>query len=270
MSLARTNIYRKEIRSYRRSSFFWTLGIIFFLLAAMSKYLGYSRSGTSINEMINSLPAGFSAFFGTTAIDLQTAGGYYTVCVLYLSVMLGVHAVLLGSGIIGKEETDRTIEFLYARPVSRNQILFSKLLAALTIILTLNIVTLLSSVIMVPWFNDGPSITGDILLLMPGMFFIQLFFLMVGVAFAAVMRRPKRAGMFSAAILLATFIISSFVDISDKYGFLRYTTPFKYFDPKTIFAVGSYNIAYIVIMLATVTILGVGSGMAFKKRDFNV
>lgn len=251
--------------------FFWSLGVIGYLLGAMSKFQGYSRSGTSINEIFDSLPAGLRTYFGVNALDLQTAGGFFAgIAILYLSVMLAVHAVLLGSGIIAKEETDKTIEFLFAKPVSRNRILFSKLLAALTIIVALNIVTLVSSVITVAVFNEGPSINGDIVFLMPSVFFIQLLFLMVGVSLAAIMRRPKRAGMLSAAVLLATFIISAFVDITDKYGFLKYTTPFKYFDSKTIFAESRYNMTYILITVAVVIILLALSKLAYKKRDFNV
>ncbi|MFA6000718.1 MAG: ABC transporter permease subunit [Thermoleophilia bacterium] len=264
------NIYLKELKDYRKSLFFWTLAIIAFMISAMSKYQGYSKSGTSINDLIGGLPAGLSAVLGFKGLDLQTAGGFFAMSVLYLSMMLGVHAVLLGSGIIAKEETDKTIEFLFARPVSRTRILFSKLLAGLTVIAVLNIVTLVSSVMTMPLFIEGPSISGDILFLMPSVFFIQLLFLMVGVSFAAIMRRPKHAGMFSAAVLLATFIISAFVDITDKYDFLKYMTPFKYFDAKIIFAEHAYNMTYIFITVAIIAILLVASRIAYKGRDFSI
>jgi ABC-2 type transport system permease protein len=264
------NIYLKELKDYRKSLFFWSLAIIGFMLAAASKYQGYSKAGTSINDVIGDLPAGLSAALGFKGLDLQSAGGFFALCVLYLSVMLGVHAVLLGSGIIAKEETDKTIEFLFAKPVSRNRILFSKLLAAFTEIAILNIVTAISSVFIVEAFNDGPSINGDILFLMPAVFFLQLWFLMIGAAFASIMRRPRRAAMYSAAVLLATFIISAFVDLTDKLGFLKYTTPFKYFDAKTIFTEGGYSVPYIVITVVVITILLAGSQFAYKKRDFNV
>jgi ABC-2 type transport system permease protein len=191
-------------------------------------------------------------------------------CVLYLGLMLGVHAVLLGAGIIAKEETDKTIEFLATKPVSRSRILFAKLLAALTAIVILNIVTLVTSIVTVAAFNEGPSINGDIAFLMPSVLFVQLWFLMIGASLAAIMRRPRRAAMYSAAVLLATFIISAFVDLSDRFSFLKYTTPFKYFDPKTIFAEGRYSVQYIIITIVALTILLAGSRSAYRSRDFNV
>lgn len=264
------NIYLKELRDSRKALIWWSVAIIAFLVAAMSKYQGYSKSGTDINDLISSFPAGLSAVLGFKGLDLQSAGGFFALSVVYLSIMLGVQAVLLGAGIIAKEEIDKTIEFLDSKPVSRSRILFAKLLAALTAIAVLNIVTLVSSIAAMPLFSEGPSINGDILFLMPGVFFIQLWFLMIGVAFAAMMRRPRHAGMFSAAVLLATFIISAFVDITDRFSFLRYATPFKYFDAKTIFVHGSYEMKYIIITAIAVTVLLAGSRIAYERRDFTI
>jgi len=264
------NIYLKELRDHRRALIFWTLAIIAFMVSALSKYQGYAKSGTSITELISSLPAGLSAALGFKGLDLETVGGFYAMCALYLGVMLGVHAVLLGSGIIAKEETDKTIEFLGSKPVSRYRILYSKLLAAFTAIVILNLVTLVSSVATVPLFSEGPSSNSDILFMMPSIFFLQLWFLMIGIAFAAIMRRPRHAPMYASSVLLATFIISAFVDLSNKLGFLRYTTPFKYFDAKTIFTEGSYNALYIAITVAAVAVLLYGSTYAYKNRDLNI
>ena len=264
------NIYLKELRDYRRATIWWSLAIIAFLVAAMSKFQGYQKSGTSINDLLGSLPAGLSAVLGFKGLDMGTVGGFFAMCVLYLAVMLGVHAVLLGSGIIAKEETEKTIEFLDTKPVSRGHILLSKLLAALTIVVILNIVTLASSILTLPLFTSDPVSNGDILFLMPAMFFIQIWFLAIGAAFAAIMRRPRHAGMLSAGVLLAAFVISAVVDASDRYSFLRYVTPFKYFDPKTIFSEGSYDVQYIIITVVAIAILLTGSKVAYQNRDFNL
>jgi ABC-2 type transport system permease protein len=184
--------------------------------------------------------------------------------------MLGVQAVLLGSNIIAKEETEKTIEFLAVKPVSRNHILFAKLLAAITVIVGLNLTALVSSLITVNMFNDGPSINRDIFFLMPAVFFIQLIFLMVGVSFATIMRRSKRAGLLSAAVLLASFIISVYVDVSDRFEFLRYLTPFQYFDPKVIIGEGAYDWVYILIAAAAVILMTAASRLAYMRRDFSV
>lgn len=264
------NIYLKELKSYRKSLFFWSIGILFLLLSGMSKYQAYAKSGVSITELFKDLPAGFSAFFGIGAVDLGTAEGFFAIMILYLSIMLGIHAVLLGSGIIAKEEIDKTAEFLFSKPITRRQAFISKILAAFTIMTALGVITTISSFIIVGIFNEGPSINNDILLLMPCVFFIQSMFLIIGISFAAIMKNPKRAGMFSGALLLATFIISAFVDITDKFNYLKYLSPFKYFDAKTIFINGRYNIYYIIVAVVFIVSFLVISQIAFSKRDLNI
>jgi len=266
----KANIYLKELASYKRQLLFWSIGILLFLLTAMSKYQGFAKSNVSITELFKDLPAGFTSLFGIGTIDLGTAGGFFSIIALYLSIILGVHAVLLGSGIIAKEEIDKTAEFLFTKPISRGEALTSKIVAAFTVMTALTLISAVGSLIVVSAFNEGPSINNDILLLMPAVFFIQLIFLTIGISLAAIMRHPKRSGQLAAAILLSTFILSAFIDIADKFDYLKYITPFKYFDAKTIFINGGYNIVNIIITLVFVLSFLITSEIAFKKRDINI
>ena len=74
---------------------------------------------------------------------------------LYIAVMGAVHAVILGSELISKEERDKTSEFLYAKPVSRPTALTGKLLAGLTNLIVLNLVTLVSSFVVRRLLRQG-------------------------------------------------------------------------------------------------------------------
>lgn len=264
------NLYLKEIKDYKKSFLFWSLGIIFLLLTGMSKYLGYAKADVSIANLFKGLPSGFSSFFGVSTIDLQTASGFFAIMALYLAVMLGIHAVLLGSGIVTKEETDKTAEFLYLKPISRLQALTTKLLAGLSIIIGINLVTTISSLLIVGAFNEGPSASGDVLFMMPGVFAVQLIFFVIGFTLASVLSKPKQAGRLAGAILLITFILSIFVDISSKYEWLKYFTPFKYFDPKDIFLDRSYNAVYVAISLVLVSVLIATSRRYYKNRDLDI
>lgn len=264
------NIYLHELANCKKSLFFWSLGIVFLLASAMGKYQGYAVSGVPIADLFKTLPPGLTALFGIGSIDLATASGFFVIVTLYLAIMLGIHALLLGAGIIAKEETDKTAEFLFTKPISRGQAFIAKMLTAFTAIVILNIITAIASLLIVGAFNKGPSADNDILLLMPGLFFIQAIFLTIGTSFAAIMRRPKRAGQLSGAVFLATYVLYGFIEMTDKYDFLGYLTPFKYFDSKIIFNEGGYNIFYIALALIFVAALLTASKIAFNKRDFSI
>lgn len=268
--MIKRNLYFKELKSNWKSILFWSLGVVVFLLIGMSKYQGFVNAGQPIDQVFSDLPEAFGAVFGLNTIDLTQASGYYAVTVLYVSILLAVQAVLFGAGIMAKEETDKTAEFLYSRPITRTEGIATKSLFAVSVILILNIITTIATIIIVGAFTEEPSITRDILFLAPAVFFIQAMFLFIGLAFASIMKKPKRSRMLASAVLLVAFVFSTAVDISDKYDFLRYFSPFKYFDAKEIFLAGHYNIGYIIIALVFMAVIFLISKIAFKKRDLDI
>lgn len=122
------------------------------------------------------MPASLRAIFGIGSLDVSTVVGYYGLLYLYLLIMAGIHAAMLGSTIISKEERDKTAEFLFVKPISRTTVISAKLAAAVAIVIIFNGITLISSIIFVDGVNEGAPITSEIMWLMGGMFMLQLLF----------------------------------------------------------------------------------------------
>ena len=184
--------------------------------------------------------------------------------------MASLHAVMLGSGIISKEERDKTTEFLFVKPITRTKAVTFKLLAAIVQIVILNLVTLFSSITITDYYNKGSSISSDILLLMSGLFFLQLLFLSIGAAVAAIKRKSKTSITFSASIVLLTFILYIIVDLNDNLTNLKYLTPFKYFDAKSVLVSGKLNLIFIIISLAIIIICICSTYLFYRNRDLEV
>jgi len=237
--------------------------------SGMAKYGAYQSSGTSINTLMRQLPKAVQVIFGMSGFDLSKAIGFYGVLYMYLIVMATIHAVVLGSEIISKEERDRTSEFLFAKPVLRSKIITAKLLAALATMIVLNIVTLVSSILVVGYYNTAGSVTHDILTLMAGMFFLQLIFLSIGMSIAAISKKPKAAASMATAVLLVTFILSIIIDINSKLQFLKYVTPFKYFDAKNILPSGELDRVYIALSGVIIVALLTATFRFYAKRDLS-
>lgn len=261
------NVYLQELKNYRTATLLWALGIALLMVLSIAKFDGIHQSAAEVKQLFESLPKELSALMGVNGIDVTTPDGYFVVVVLYSAIMLGVHAVLLGSGIVAKEETDRTAEFLYVKPRTRTRILAQKFLAALTIIIMLNLVTLAASIIGMDSVVPGSEVNDVIFFMMPALFGIQLYYLVVGFAFASILKQPKRAGAWAARMLLAAFVLYSFVNMTDTLGFLKYLTAFQYFSPETIFRDDRYDPVYLTIAGVTILVLLVGSFVGFRKRD---
>lgn len=232
------NIFKREIKAHRWGLLFWSLGMVFLVLSGMAKYAAYEQAGQSVEQIMAALPKSVQVIFGLTGLDLTQPSGFYGILFLYIAVMAAVHAVLLGSGLISKEERDRTSEFLYAKPVTRAAALSGKLLAGLANLVALNLVTMLSSFYFVDYYGNGTSFNSGIVELMTGAFFIQIVFFSLGALVAGTARKPKRAPGRATTVMLVAFVLYYTVNISENLEFLKYFTPFKYFDAALVMSNG--------------------------------
>lgn len=264
------NLYLREMKAHRKSLILWSIGIIFFVAVSIGKYAGMGSSGQSMNELMAEMPKSLRAIMGTGTFDLTKVSGYYGVLVIYLYLMGAIHSAMMGANILAKEERDKTAEFLFVKPISRNKIILSKLFAALTNIFILNLLTAMSCFVLIDKYGNGEKMNDDIFLTMIGLLILQLLFLVVGTAIAAVSKRPKTAASFSTGILLLTFIISIAIDLNEKLESLKYITPFKYFDAKNVMYGGGLDEVFVFISALLIIGLTFITFIFYKKRDLNI
>jgi ABC-2 type transport system permease protein len=264
------NIFMREMKSHRKSLLFWSIGVVLMVITGMSKYASMSLSGQSMNEMIAQMPTSIKVVFGFGSFDISKASGYYGILFLYLLLMATIHATMLGATIVAKEERDKTSEFLFVKPVSRNTIITAKLLAAFMNIVVLNLVTFISSLVIVGNYSDGETVSGDIAVTMVGMFIMQLLFMVLGSALAAVRRRSKTAAALAAGVLLLTYVLSIAIDLNESLEALKYITPFKYFEAKNIMFGGGFEPQFVILSVVVIAALTMVTYVFYQKRDLNV
>ncbi|WP_082074966.1 ABC transporter permease subunit [Desulfosporosinus sp. I2] len=164
---------------------------------------------------------------------------------------------------------DKTAEFLFLKPISRSKIITSKLLASLLNLLIFNLVTLVSSILLVQRYSKGEAVMGDITKLMVGMLILQLIFLFIGTAIAAISKHPKTAASMATGILLLTFMLSIAIDLNSRIDMLKYLTPFKYFDAKNMYTRG-FEPVYVILSVVIIAGLFKVTYVFYKSRDLNV
>jgi len=264
------NVFMREMKAARKSLVIWCIGAVLMVGSSMGKYAGLSATGQSLNDLLRQMPKSLQAIMGIGTFDLSTVSGYYGVLFVYLAVMATIHATMLGANIISKEERDKTAEFLFVKPISRNKIITSKLSASLANVLIFNLVTLFSSVFIVQRYSNGEEVIDDIKILMVGMFILQLIFLFIGTAIAAISKNPGTAAALSTVILLITFILSVAIDMSSRIENLKYLTPFKYYDAKNLMADGGFDAVYLILSAAIIAALLSTTYIFYRGRDLNL
>ncbi|WP_079507410.1 ABC transporter permease subunit [Mesobacillus jeotgali] len=264
------NLFKRELKANGKSLMIWCVGVIFMVASGMGKYSSLEGTGQSMNTLMADMPKSIQAIMGTGSLDLSTPIGYFGVLFLYLAMMAAIHAVILGSNIIAKEERDKTVEFLLVKPISRTRMITEKLSAALVNILAINLVTFASSVGMVLKYAEGQDIVGDITMLMIGMFILQLIFLAIGTATAAAFKNAKKATSLATGILLLLFISSIAIDLNEKLDKLKFLTPFKYFDARLVLEEGGFEPVYLVLSFSMLVGFTIFTFVFYRKRDMDI
>lgn len=237
--------------------------------SGMAKFAAYETTGQSIIELMKQFPKTIQIIFGLNGFDLTKASGFYGVLFMYIALMLTIHAVLLGSEIIAEEERDKTTEFLFVRPITRYAAITAKLLAGLTSLIILNLVTLASSIYFVSHFGHGELFAQTLLILTTGLFMLQLIFFSIGAAVAGTIRPAKSASGIATSILMLTFFLMFLINFSDKLNNLKYLTPFKYFEALAIMTSGKLDGLYVALSGLIIIVAVVITYRAYAQRDLN-
>lgn len=262
------NIFLRELKANRKALIIWCVCMFFLVLSGMGKYTAYSSGATS--EVFNKMPFSMKALLGIGSFDVTKISGFFAFLFPYIELTAAIHAVLLGSGIIAKEERDKTTEFLMVKPTSRVTIVTSKLLAALVNIVIVNIVALFSSIVMVNAYNKGKDISGEIAMFLLSMFIVQLIFLSLGALLSAFMRNPKASGSLATGILIGSFVISKITDLTDRINALNVLSPFKYFSYQDIVNGDGLSFGIVILSVLLVAAFSVSTYFFYMKRDLNV
>lgn len=263
------HIIKRELRANAKSLLIWSGVMIVFILAMVSEFSAYYNN-PEMADIFDSMPEAMMNAFSLTGSNLTTPSGYIGLTSVYFYLVLGVFAVLIGSNIISKEERDKTVEFLLTLPVSREQVILSKWVAAIINCITITIVTGFAIIGSMMKYDIDKAFYKFIFLLMIAIFMTQMIFLSIGMLLASVLKRYKASGKISASILMVLYMISVISALSSKLDNLKYLTPFKYFESSGILLNGKFELEYIMLTLGIVSVCIVGTFIIYPKRDLHL
>lgn len=162
-----------------------------------------------------------------------------------------------------------TADFLLTRPVSRWEILTSKLLAVLTSLLVTDLVVWGSTFISVLLFNDGRAYeTTTLILLLISILPFQLFFLCVGLVVSLLVRRIRSVTPYSLGLGFGAYVLSAFSGVFGEAK-LELITPFKHFDAAAIVQNQAFDTPLLLLNVAVTLISVVASYWLYKRRDIH-
>ena len=122
-------MFKRELKQNFKSFLLWTGSLIFlcFLVLLLYKSIINGSNLENINDVLKSFPPDVLKMFNLDISGIDSAYGWLkTEGIVFIFIVSGMYSAILGSTIVLKEEDEKTIEYLYSLPVSRNFIFFKK------------------------------------------------------------------------------------------------------------------------------------------------
>lgn len=260
------NIFKNELKLNLKSTILWSLSMFIFIFMMMIDF--NSTKNGDLSSIIDAMPKALQVMIGGGNFDLSSPAGFFAAAFLYIALLGAVHGCMLGAGILSKEERNKTAEFLLVKPVTRSKILISKLLAALIMATIVSLMVLIYSQLIVASYSDPFKFYfNDISKLVLGYYIIEIIFLCIGLFISTIVKRNRIVYPITSLILFLMFFFKLFSDMFTQVDFLKYLSPFSWFDSKYLLGVSEYLSSFTLISILTVIISIALSLLIYNRKE---
>ncbi|MDD2377092.1 MAG: ABC transporter permease subunit [Clostridia bacterium] len=259
------NVYLHELKANRKFAITWLLIMLSFVGIMVFMYIGISKDIDIFKKILSNYPENLRKAFGINVDLIGSALGYYSSFILMITLLCSsMQAMILGVSILSKEIREKTADFLYSKPISRSQIITSKLLASFTLLIASNIIFVVCLFFVLSSVSSVSFDLGIFILIALIPLFIQFIFFSLGIFISAIMSKIKAVLPISMGTVFGIYILSSFAGEE-----LRVLLPFKYFDTKYILNNSKYELNYVILTFVIITILTALTYIIYKKKDIH-
>ena len=263
------NIFMRELRANLKSLVIWSGIVTLLIMIAVVKFSAFAGD-PSMLAMLDAMPPAMLDALNMRAFNLTTLSGFYGIMSVYFGLMGAIAAAMWGSDILSKEERDKTVEFSLVLPVSRSRVITAKALAALVNCLAFVLITWAVSLAAVQSYAPDRAFYEFLALEMQAMLAIELIFLAIGLLLGAAMKQYKLSSSAAVAIILTTYFMSIVASMQADLEFLKYFTPFKYFDAGELFRSGQVSTLSLVLTAAIILVCLGAAYWTYNKRDLYI
>ncbi len=260
--------FRYTYTGLRGSILGWGLGLGFYGLMIVPMYETFAGRGDQFQQMIANYPPEFLAFFGATVDSMLTPAGFLGMYAFsMLPIIIGIFAVLAGSGLIISDEERGRLDLIIAHPVGRSSFFFGRSLGILSVALSIHILGWLGFSLLLGssslGFSWGQMAAPFLTLLVQTLFYATL-------ALMLSMLLPSRnlAAVVSGAVMVISYLVSSLAFMDENMETLAKLMPYHYF--QTVLSFKELNLNWLFALLGISAVMIVIAWLRFIRRDIRL
>ncbi|MDN4075082.1 ABC transporter permease subunit [Fictibacillus terranigra] len=113
------NIFLHELKVNRKSMLIWAFALAAVTVLFFSIYPSVEKDGDQFIKVLQNYPEGVLKALGVQISTITSLLGFYSYFFLYVMLCGAIQAMNLGTGILSKEVSGKTAEFILTKPVTR-------------------------------------------------------------------------------------------------------------------------------------------------------
>ncbi len=261
-------IFRYGLARLRGQVLGWGLAMCVLAVLSVARYGVLRDNREAMEKMLQGSMGEVAAVFGDTS-KLFTPQGFLSMQFFnYLPLILGVYAVLAGSGLLASDEENGTLDLVLAHPVSRTALFAGRFLAFAASTAAILAFCWLGLVAGTTWFPYVDVGWGALVLPNLSLLAVLLLYGCLALLLATLVASRRMAAMTAGLVMVASFFLTMFGRVDEGVKNAARFFPLEYYQSGE--AILGLNGTWLAGLLAAA---GVFTGLAwwrFERRDIRV
>ncbi len=261
-------IFRNAFSRSRGQILGWGISLGLYGLFLVQFYDTLAKQQEQIVQLLNSYPPEMMAFFGD-AVNIASPAGYLSLEFFsYAPLLVGIYAVLAGSGLLAEDEEKGTLDLMLAHPVSRTGLFVGRLLAFVASAVGLLAIAWLGFVTGKRWSESFDLSGGELALPFLSLLAVVLFFGMLALLLSMLLPSRRLAATVAGLVLVASFFVVGLARINDDLKNIVRFSPLYYYQGGD--AISGLNGEWFFGLLAVAALFTLLAWRRFERRDIRV
>ena len=261
-------MFKRELKINLKSFIIWTSILIGLFLVVFLIYPSIINSANMemIDEMMKIFPEEMLKAFNMDLSTIDSAFGWLkTEGFVFVLLITGIYSGILGSNILLKEESDKTIEYLNSVPVTRKNIVLNKILCGLFYIILM--------IVIIGIFNFiGLSLSGEFdrksyILLSITPLFSSIVIFAICLFLSTFTHKTKKTLGISLGIVFVSYFLNVISEIGESTEFLKYISIFTLADIRNVILNVSINPILVVLAICITVIFMILTMIRYEKKE---
>ena len=261
-------MFKRELKVNLKVFIIWTSILMGLFLIVFLIYPSIINSANMemIDEMMKIFPEEMLKAFNMDISTIDSAFGWLkTEGFVFVLLITGVYSGILGSNILLKEESDKTIEYLNSVPVTRKNIVLNKILCGLFYIILM--------IVIIGIFNFiGLSLSGEFdrksyILLSITPLFSSIVIFAICLFLSTFTHKTKKTLGISLGIVFVSYFLNVISEIGESTEFLKYISIFTLADIRNVILNVSINPILVVLAICITIVFMILTMICYEKKE---